>query len=278
MQVAGIGLHSGKMAEVACAPASPHAGIVFVRRDLPVAVPIPARLDAVRDTHRGVTLGSTAVIRTVEHLLAAAAGLGISNLRVEVHGEELPALDGSAMPYVDLLAEAGVKEQPADWPVQQLHAPVWVGGSSAWVLAVPAETLRITYIVPTGHARLGTQIADFDARRDRFAEQIAPARTWGFLEDLQELQVAGLALGASTANALGIGPQGYLTPPRFPEEPARHKVLDLIGDLSLLGRPLAAHIIAMGAGHALHIALARQILTSETRKQGNKETREQTSG
>lgn len=198
-------------------------------------------------------------MRTVEHLLAAAAGLGISNLRIEVRGEELPILDGSAAPYLDALGAAGVVEQPARLPVAAPAQPQWLMRDTAWILAVPADHFRATYIVPLRQTSLGTQVADFDPRRDRFAEQIAPARTWGFADELDALRQAGLAHGASAGNALGIGREGYLSPPRFPNEPARHKVLDLLGDLALLGVPLQAHVIACGAGHALHVALVQKL-------------------
>ena len=259
MTLAGVGLHSGKVAEVVCMPALPDTGIVFRRGDRSGAPSIPARLAAVRDVRRGVTLGDAAPVRTVEHLLAALAGLGVTNVLVEVTGEELPALDGSAAPYYAALAGAGIDEQAAMAPFEVLHRPVWVHTPAAWMLGVPAERFRITYIVPTKRVALGTQVVDFAPERDNFADQIAPARTWGFAEELAALRAEGLALGVTADNALGIGPDGYLNPPRFPDEPARHKVLDLLGDLMLLGRPLRAHVIAFGAGHALHVEFARRV-------------------
>jgi len=213
----------------------------------------------VHDLRRGVTLGLGVTVRTVEHLLAAAAGLGLTNLYVEVDGEELPALDGSAAAYYSALANAGVDEQDARCTPQSLTRPVWVQASMAWVYGLPSERFRITYIVPITSAALGTQVVDFVPGRDDFAKQIAPARTWGYMAELEALRTAGLALGATKDNALGIGPDGYLNPARFPDEPARHKVLDLLGDLMLLGRPLCAHIIALGAGHALHVEFARRV-------------------
>ncbi len=257
--LAGVGLHSGKATEIVVYPAPPDTGIVFIRGDIPGRPLIPARVDAVGDLRRGVTLGRDICVRTVEHLLAAAAGLELSNLRVEVQGEELPALDGSAAPYHQALVQAGVEEQEAPWLPQAIDGPIWVQREEAWVFAIPTGRFRITYIVPTAHPKLGTQTVDFEPQRHKFATQIAPARTWGFVEELDTLRAAGLARGASPDNALGIGPEGYLTPPRFPDEPARHKVLDLMGDLALLGRPLLVHIIAMGAGHALHIEFAKRV-------------------
>ncbi len=256
----GVGIHTGSPATVVCQPAPLDTGIVFVRADLRAAPEVKAALDAVSDTRRGVTLGHRAPVRTVEHLLAAAAGVGVSNLRVELRGEELPILDGSAAPYVEALMTAGIVDQGGRRPLRTLHAPLWVARDAAWILAVPADRLRITYIVSFPATQLGTQVVDFDPRRHRFIDQIAPSRTWGFAHELQELRQAGLARGAFADNALGIGPEGYLSPARFADEPARHKVLDLLGDLALAECAVQAHIIACGAGHTLHIELARRIV------------------
>jgi len=256
----GIGIHTGSPATVVCRPAPVGTGIVFVRTDQRAEPEVKAALEMVSGTQRGITLAGRAPVRTVEHLLAAAAGVGVSNLRVEVRGEELPILDGSAAPYVEALTSAGIIEQEGRRPVRTLHSPLWVSQDAAWILAVPADHLRITYIVPLPATNLGTQVVDFEADARRFAEEIAPSRTWGFAPELQALQQAGLARGASPVNALGIGAEGYLSPPRFPDEPARHKVLDLLGDLMLAETALRAHIIACGAGHALHVELARRIV------------------
>jgi len=256
----GIGIHTGTFATIVCQPAPAGTGIVFTRADLPGAPEIRATLDAVSDTRRGITLGGRTPVRTVEHLLAAAAGVGVSNLRVEVHGEEMPILDGSAAPYVEALIEAGIADQQGHQPLHTLHGPVWVVNETAWALAVPADHLRITYVVPLPATRLGTQVVDVDLDRHRFVLEIAPSRTWGFAHELQALRQAGLARGASAGNALGIGPEGYLSTPRFPDEPARHKVLDLLGDLMLAECVVHAHIIACGAGHSLHLEMARRMV------------------
>ncbi len=257
--VSGIGIHTGTRVDVTCHPAPVDHGIVFARTD-PDARPVRASLQAVADTRRGVTLGAgSSSVRTVEHLLAAAAGMGISNLLVKVRGEELPALDGSVAPYCQLWREAGLSEQDADWHPLVLRAPLWVEASAASVLAVPASAFRITYVVPLHHRVLDVQAVDVTVDLDRFVAELAPARTWGFASDMEKLRRQGLAAGASLQNALGIGPDGYLNPPRMSDEPARHKVLDLIGDLALLGRPLRAHVIAVGAGHGLHLDLAHRL-------------------
>lgn len=257
--LSGIGLHTGAPSHVICLPAPADTGIVFVRRDLAAAPEVRAHLSAIVDTRRGMTLGPDPLVRTVEHLLAASAGLGISNLRVEMRGEELPVVDGSAAPYADALLAAGIEAQDVPWPILTLKAPTWVASGPSWLLALPAPGFRATYIVPLTRARLGTQVVDYDPGRQRFVDAIAPARTWGFADELEQLRGQGLARGASTENALGIGADGYINAPRFPDEPARHKVLDLIGDLALVGRPVRAHVIACGAGHGLHLALANRI-------------------
>ncbi len=266
--LAGRGLHTGTPARIRCLPAPPGAGITFVLDD----VEIPARLAMVVGTHRGVTLGHRGrVVRTVEHLLAAAGGLGIANLRIEVEGEELPALDGSARPIVDALLAAGLAGQDAPWNPIDLAEPVWVNRGDAAVMATPAPALRISYVVATGASAVGVQTIDVEDPARAFAEQIAPARTWGFASEVEALRAEGLARGASEENTLGLGPAGYLWPARFGDEPVRHKVLDLLGDVALLGRPLRAHVMAIAAGHALHIDLARAI---EAREPGNTGTRE----
>ena len=258
--LSGVGLHTGTPVSIECRPGTVGSGIIFIRTDLSDAKPIAAQARTVGDVRRGVTLGSgQGGVRTVEHLLAAAAGLEIDDLRIDVNGPELPALDGSAAPYCDAFESAGLDEQTIRVDPISLQAPVWVERNTSWILGVPASQFRVTYVVPLPSEALGIQVADVEVDRTRFREEIAPARTWGRIEDLETMRAQGLALGASEENALGIGPHGYTGRPRFPDEPARHKILDLIGDLALLGRPLHAHIIAFAAGHALHVELVRAI-------------------
>jgi UDP-3-O-[3-hydroxymyristoyl] N-acetylglucosamine deacetylase len=238
-------------------------GVVFVRIDRPDASPVRAVPESVSDATRAVTLGADAPVRTVEHLLAAAAVLGVTDLRVEVDGEELPALDGSAAPIAEAMRAAGFAPVAGGLTALRPSGPVCVVDGEASVLALPAPDLRLTYVVPLRTPVLGTQIVD--VRRSEFAT-LLDARTWGYLDDVEELRTAGLARGARDENTLGIGPAGYLTPPRSDDEPARHKALDLLGDLALLGRPLEAHVIAVAAGHRLHLALVRKILETEARE------------
>ncbi len=256
-EVSGVGIHTGRAVRVRLLPAPVGTGVVFRRVDLS-ADPIPARPPEVSDARRGVTLGQAVVVRTVEHLLAAAAGVGVANLTVEVDGPEVPILDGSAAPFVRALRDAGVVDQGVAWDPLAVTDPLWVGRGAAWVLVLPAPGFRATYVVSLREP-LGTQVVDFDPRAADFAAEIAPARTWGYADELPDLRAAGLGQGVAADNVLALGPAGYATSPRWADEPARHKVVDLIGDLALLGRPVAAHVVACGAGHALHVEVAKRL-------------------
>jgi UDP-3-O-acyl N-acetylglucosamine deacetylase len=268
VEFTGIGLHSGEPARVRLRPAPPDQGIVFVRLDLAGAPHIPARLSEVAATERGVVLGDRARVATVEHLLSAASGLGVDNLTVEVAGAELPCGDGSGLLFTDALREAGLVEQGVPRSPIVLTEPAWVEMDRSLLIALPAPRLRVTTVTTVEQAPLAPQVAEYDAGADDYTSAIAPARTWGLATDAEALRARGLARGASLANVLVIGPEGYLNPPRFPNELARHKILDLIGDLSLLGRPLHAHLMAVRAGHALHVALARAIAGGDPQPRG----------
>jgi UDP-3-O-acyl N-acetylglucosamine deacetylase len=198
-------------------------------------------------------------VATVEHLLSAARGLGIDNLAVELDGEELPCGDGSARIFVEALDRAGAAQQDAPRRPIVLDAPVWVSAEGSIMMAAPAPRLRFTCVATADGTRLPPQMAEFDEERDDYATAIAPARTWGLATEAEALWARGLARGGSLATALVIGPEGFINEPRFSDELARHKILDALGDLSLLGRPLCAHVVAVRAGHSLHVALARAI-------------------
>jgi UDP-3-O-[3-hydroxymyristoyl] N-acetylglucosamine deacetylase len=253
----GIGLHSGQLQQLTLRPAPVNTGIRF-RRVTQGGPGIPATLDAVTGTTGCVTLGGEDGVRTVEHLLSAAWASGVDNLEVELDGSEVPGMDGSALPLVRSLREAGVQLQEAWRPVLRVHEPTWVGDGGSWVVALPAPQFGVAYVVTLG-AGAEAQAATYDPARDRYEEVIAPARTWGYEKDAEALRREGLARGASLENTLVIGRTGFLNPPRFPNEPARHKVLDLLGDLALLGGDIQGYIIAVRAGHRLHVALARAL-------------------
>jgi UDP-3-O-[3-hydroxymyristoyl] N-acetylglucosamine deacetylase len=254
----GIGLHSGKPVKITLSPAPPDSGIVF--RTGPDAPPIPAAPESVVDSHYATTIGRNGTrIQTVEHLMAAAAGLGIDNLAVEVTGTEVPAMDGSAKPFVALLNAAGRSAQPARRRSITVQQPIRVGGGNRWIQIVPSPRLRISYTLDNDHPAIGTQVLTWEPTEESFVDEFAPARTYGFLKDLGAMRKHGLALGGSLDNAIVVGKRGTLNGLRYRDEFVRHKVLDLIGDLALLGRPVRGHVIARNAGHALNFELVVEI-------------------
>jgi UDP-3-O-[3-hydroxymyristoyl] N-acetylglucosamine deacetylase len=194
-------------------------------------------------------------IQTVEHLMAAVSGLGIDNLDIEVDGPEIPALDGSAKPFVALLAFAGRVQQSARLRPLTLPCPLRVGGGGRWIQIVPSERFRITYTLDNDHPAIGTQVLSWTPSERSFVEEFAPARTYGFLKDLGLMRKNGLARGGSLDNAIVLGNRGALNGLRYRDEFVRHKMLDLVGDLALLGRPIRAHVIARNGGHALNVEL-----------------------
>jgi UDP-3-O-[3-hydroxymyristoyl] N-acetylglucosamine deacetylase len=259
----GIGLHSGKPVRLRLLPAPAEHGIRFRRTD--VNVEIPARLEclgaqdhATTLTHDGVSVG------TVEHLLSALHGLGIDDAQVEVDGPEIPILDGSAAPFVILVHEAGTK--PLGVPRQYIEVlqPVEVVRGAKVARLLPAEHFEISYTIGFDHPLLQHQALSLRLSPRVFSEGIAPARTFGFLSEVETLRRHGLALGGSLDNAIVISETGVLNNTlRFENEFVRHKILDAVGDLALLGRPLLGRLEATKAGHALHAAVARKLL--ETR-------------
>jgi len=250
----GVGLHSGKRVKVTLSPGPADSGIVF--RAGAGGEPIPATPESVVDSHYATTIGHNGSrIQTVEHLMAATAGLSIDNLDVVVEGSEIPAMDGSAKPFVALLATAGRTTQGARRRPITITQPLHVGGGNRWIQIVPAAQFRISYTLDNDHPAIGTQALSCVPTEQSFIEDYAPARTYGFLTDLGIMRKHGLALGGSLDNAIVVGKRGTLNGLRYRDEFVRHKVLDLIGDLALLGRPIVGHVIARNAGHALNFEL-----------------------
>ena len=260
----GIGLHSGAPTQLTLHPARAGEGIHFVRTDGSAPVEIPARSSEVSSTRLATTLGrGDASVRTVEHLLSALYGLGIDNVRIEVDGPELPVMDGSAAPFVYLIRSAGVFRQRERRRSLRIRRPLEVRDGDRTIRVEPARDLRISYAVDFEHPAIGRQeieLAPLDA--DRFEREISAARTFGFLRDVRALWGAGLARGGSPENTVlldetrVINPQGL----RWHDEFVRHKVLDLCGDLALLGMPLVGHVQVERGGHALHQQLVATIL------------------
>jgi UDP-3-O-[3-hydroxymyristoyl] N-acetylglucosamine deacetylase len=247
-------------------PAPPDHGVVFVVG--PERVPVPVCPESLLNGHYATTIGANGVqLQTVEHLLAAVRGIGIDNLVIELDGPELPAMDGSAAPFVSLLYAAGREAQVAvRRPPLRVAEPLRVGDEHRWLQILPAGEFRISYTLDHEHPAVGVQVASFVPSERVFVEELAPARTYGFLKDLELLRQQGLALGGSLSNAVVVGQERVLNGTlRFRDEFVRHKILDVIGDLALVGRPVLGHVVARNAGHALNHLLVREIVKAARR-------------
>lgn len=249
--LSGIGIHSGSSVKLKFSPSAEDSGIVFIKS----GQRIPALSNNVEETRRGTTLGGIAV---VEHLLSAIYALGLDNLLVEVLGDEVPILDGSSLPFFDALSSSGITEQDAEKHFLSLPSPIKISEGETSVEALPYHGFQVDFMVK--FPVVGEQRYAFDLLKGDFRQEIAPARTFGYIDEYELLKEQGLARGANLENALVIGKDGYLNAPRFPDELVRHKILDLIGDLSLLGRPLHAKITAVKSGHKMNAELVRRIL------------------
>ncbi|MBK6396333.1 MAG: UDP-3-O-acyl-N-acetylglucosamine deacetylase [Betaproteobacteria bacterium] len=261
----GVGLHTGARVELVLRPAPPDTGIVFHRTDLVPPVAIPASATQVGDTRLSSTLREgAATVSTVEHLMSALAGLGIDNLHVDVAGPEIPIMDGSAGPFVFLLQGAGIAEQAAPKRYLRIVAPVEVRDGDKWARFDPCDGFRLDFTIDFPHPVFGSEnrhvVIDF--AEHSYVREVARARTFGFMQDVEAMRAAGLGLGGSLQNAVVLDEVRVLNSEglRYDNEFVRHKVLDAIGDLYLLGHPLIGQYTAYKSGHALNNALARALL------------------
>ena len=262
ISIKGVGLHLGQQTTVKLLPAEPNAGRYFIRTDLAEAVPVAATVSNVIQTQLSTELGvNGSTVRTVEHLLSALVALNIDNIRIEIDGSELPLLDGSAKEWIEAITATPIQIQSAQRKVRSpLSYPVFVQLKEAWAAAFPSNELRFSYGIDFELSAIGNQWHSWSPAAGNFASDIAPARTFGLAHQIEYLRQQGLIKGGTLENALVCGEEGWLNPPlRFQNEPARHKLLDLIGDMSLLGDIPRAHYVAYKASHSLHIELARQI-------------------
>ncbi|MEM9977150.1 MAG: UDP-3-O-acyl-N-acetylglucosamine deacetylase [Cyanobacteria bacterium P01_D01_bin.2] len=254
----GVGLHLGQTTQVRVLPAGAGHGRYFVRVDLVDLEPIPAVAAAVSQTRLSTELGEH--VRTVEHLLAALWGAGVDNARIEIDGPEVPLLDGSALDWSRGIRSAGTEEQAVARTGGLLSEPVIVRDGDAYVMALPASELRFSYGIDFPVAAIGNQWHSWSPVDGDFDALVAPARTFAMAHQIEGLRSQGLIKGGSLENALVCDQNGWLNPPlRFSNEPARHKLLDLVGDLSLLGVLPTMHVIAYRASHSLHVQLAHQL-------------------
>ena len=262
VEVTGTGLHSGKDVSITLRPAPVDTGIVFARTDLPGAPRVKAAAANVTATLRATTLeNGAAKVFTVEHLLAVFFALQVDNCLVEITSAEPPVADGSALPFVKLVEEAGIVPLAAPCRVIDVTAAQVVRLPEKFIAILPYDGLRISFTSVNPHPLIGIQYGDFEITAATFVREIAPARTIGFMHELEALKAQGLARGGSLENAVVYDDDKILTPLRFPDELVRHKILDVLGDLALVGR-VRGHVVAVKSSHALNTALAKQIAAS----------------
>jgi UDP-3-O-[3-hydroxymyristoyl] N-acetylglucosamine deacetylase len=258
---AGIGLHSGGKVTLSLKPAPAGFGIRFRRSDLG-GFEVPATVGHVGGIDYATGLARDAVrVDTVEHLLAALVSLGIDNVVVELNSPEVPIMDGSAAPFIFLIQEAGVKTLAAPRRYIKVLRPISLSQGDKRMALYPSDHFKVTYSIAYDHPLLRQQERTLRVNEAVFVDEIAPARTFTFLKEVEQLRQRGLALGGSLENAIVIGETGILNNAlRFADEFVRHKILDAIGDLALLGHPVVGHLVAHRGGHGLHTAFAAQVL------------------
>lgn len=265
----GVGLHSGQRVELTLRPAAENTGIVFRRIDLPEPVDIPVAAETVVDTRMASTLGRDgAKVSTIEHIMSACAGLGIDNLHIDITAEEIPILDGSAASFVYLLQNAGIAVQAAPKQFVRVKKPVEVrendGKQEKWARLVPYHGFKLQFQIDFRHPAVDStgQTVEFDMGSDNYSRDIARARTFGFTKDVEMMRSLGLARGGGFDNAIVLDDYKVLNADglRYEDEFAKHKILDAIGDLYILGKPLLAAYSAYRSGHGMNNLLLRELL------------------
>ena len=258
----GVGLHSGGSINMTLSPAGPNAGIRFVRKDLGSDRLIPAFMNRVIDSNLATTISEGySSIATTEHLLAAINGLSIDNITIEVDGPEVPIMDGSSAPFIDLLLEAGIQQQKSYRRLVKITREISFREGDRHISIYPYDGFKVTAEINFKHDAIKRQVYSMTVSPRKFVAEISRARTFGFLKDVKMLQENGLALGASLDNAVGIDRNGILNKEglRYENEFVRHKIIDIIGDMALLGCPVLGHIVAYKSGHSLHLKLMETI-------------------
>ena len=262
VSLSGIGLHTGVTVNVRLCPAPTHTGIVFKRTDLEGFTIEAQSRHVARVSYATSLMKKGVLISTTEHLLSALAGLEVDNAFVEIDNLELPILDGSALPFVELIHQAGLKAQRARRRYAKILKPLELEDGPKRIAVYPSDTFSTSYSISFPHPVIGTQSLDFTPSAGSYEADVAPARTFGFLAEVEMLLKSGLVKGGSLENVVVLDHERVMNPEglRFPDEFCRHKILDLIGDISLFGHPLIGHVVADRAGHSMHAQLVSQLL------------------
>lgn len=258
--ISGRGLHSNRPCAVRLVPVTNPSGLTFVHT--PTGTEIPARAELAGDLVLATALVKDGVrLQTIEHLLSALFGLEVEHLRIEVDAEELPILDGSAAPWVEAILQAGIVSLEGRRRFMKITQPVEIRNGDRWIRALPFDGLRLRYVIDFPIPALGRQSRELSLTPEKYRRELGSARTFCLAQEIDQMRARGLALGGSLDNAVVFGTDGPLNASlRFEDEAVRHKMLDLVGDLALLGAPLLGLVEAHAAGHALHVALAQAIL------------------
>lgn len=260
--IEGIGLHSGVNVSLRLLPAPSGTGVIFRRTDLNGFMIEANHRNVARVSYATSLMKKGVLISTTEHLLSALAASQVDNVFVEIDSLEVPILDGSALPFLRLITQVGLQRQRARRVYFKVMQPVEVVEGEKRIAVYPSASFRATYRIAFPHPLIGMQELTFEMGKNSYEREIAPARTFGFIEEVEMLRKSGLVRGGSLENAVVLSRDGILNPEglRFPDEFCRHKILDLIGDLALFGHPLIGHVVAERAGHAMHVALVRSML------------------
>jgi UDP-3-O-[3-hydroxymyristoyl] N-acetylglucosamine deacetylase len=260
--ISGHGLHGNHPCTVRLVPVTTPSGLVFIHT--PTGTEIPAKAEFAGDLVLSTTLVKAGVrLQTIEHLLSALSGLEVEHLRIEVDAEELPILDGSATPWVDAILQAGIQTLEGRRRFLKITHPVEIRNGNRWIRALPFDGLRLRYVIDFPIPSLGRQSRELSLTAEKYRRELSAARTFCLAQEIDQMRARGLALGGSLDNAVVFGAEGPLNESlRYEDEAVRHKMLDLVGDLALLGAPLLGLVEAHAAGHAMHVALAQAILAN----------------
>lgn len=274
--ISGFGLHTSNKANVKFKPAEINTGINFVRVDLPdkpvIKASVGSLLSAERSPRRTSVGKGEAEVQTIEHLMAALCGAGIDNICIEIDNNEIPGMDGSSLNFLELINRCGIVEQEKERYFYSVKEPIFVEEDSSYIIALPSNEFKVSYTLSYNHAFIRKDFLEVNLTKDIFSAEIAAARTFCLEEEANELQREGMGLGANYGNTLVVGKNGVIKNKlRFENEFVRHKILDLIGDLYLLGVPLKAHIIALKSGHSLNLKLSLKIASQKERQKSERQ-------
>ncbi|MFA5879492.1 MAG: UDP-3-O-acyl-N-acetylglucosamine deacetylase [Candidatus Margulisiibacteriota bacterium] len=261
-QITGIGIHSGHKVTLTLKPASENHGIKFIRTDLNgLEIPVTPQ-NLVPGARATILINNNIKILTPEHLMASLYTLGINNLIIEINAEEVPIMDGSAKDFITCLKKAGIKKYPEKAKPLIISKPVFISENNAYIIGLPKNKLNLTYLLELNHSFIKEQFLSLEFNKKEFQTNIAPARTFGFYSEYQALLEKGLAKGANDENTVVIGEDKYLSALRFQDELVRHKLLDLLGDLATINRPIMGNIISFKGGHSLNSKFIQTCLSA----------------